>query len=211
MERARRVADGVLRGGSGGRTPTEAELAHADEQRSRAAEAAHGVDNSAYAQMMARHGLYASWSGVGDGWVPLVDRLLTELKALGWNGSVLGIKEKFGLLRCYFSRTRYDWHADAAAPQGGEWVEVAGVPEGADLPAMKQVMDAAEEASSTICEQCGAPGELRLDGDRFVTGCDAHTRGAIRATFVKRSVHAKWMLPAPYLKWWVPATDDGAA
>jgi hypothetical protein len=198
-----------MRGRSGGRTPTDAEIIHADAECSRAAEAALGVDTSTYAKMMARHGLYAAWSGVDDGWVPLVDRLLTELEALGWNGTVLGVKEKFGLLRFYFNHTRYEWQADPTAPQGGEWAEVAGTPEGADRAAIKQLVEAAEAASSTICERCGAPGELRLDGDWFLTGCALHARPAVRATFTKRSVYAKWMLPAPYVKWWVSDTEDG--
>ena len=28
--------------------------------------------------MMRRHDLYAPWSEIGDGWVPIVDRLITD-------------------------------------------------------------------------------------------------------------------------------------
>ena len=45
---------------------------------SREWEAALGADQTPFQQMMRRHGLYAPWSGIGDGWVPIVDRLITS-------------------------------------------------------------------------------------------------------------------------------------
>ena len=65
-------------------------------------EAALGADQTPFQQMMQRHGLYAPWSGVGDGWVPIVDRLITDLEAMGWRGQVRQVKEKFGGLRFYY-------------------------------------------------------------------------------------------------------------
>jgi hypothetical protein len=39
---------------------------------------------------------------IGDGWVPIVDRLVTDLEAMGWRGRVDQVKENFGGLRFYY-------------------------------------------------------------------------------------------------------------
>jgi hypothetical protein len=170
-QRTGEAADALLRERIGPRTPT-------DEERSQAWESVMGADASLYAQMMARHGVYAASSGIGDGWVPLVDRLLTDLKALGWNGTVKQVKEKLGGLRFYYDHDRYEWRADPTAPNGGEVVKVVGTPDDADVAAMHRLVDAAEAASFSICEQCGAPAELRVRGNWYLTACADHAGGA---------------------------------
>jgi hypothetical protein len=50
------------------------------------------------------HLQYKGWSGVGDGWVPIIDLLFTDLRAIGFKGSqVEQIKEKFAGLRVYIA------------------------------------------------------------------------------------------------------------
>lgn len=43
-------------------------------------------------------------SHVGEGWHSIVDDLIKDLFALGWNGSLYQIKEKFGGLRFYIDK-----------------------------------------------------------------------------------------------------------
>jgi hypothetical protein len=83
---------------------------------------------------------------VGPGWANLLERLVTDLESLGWNGKVLQVKQKFGGLRFYIP------------------------------PSSEIIHDCISEASGesyTIWEECGAPGSLREDG-WFKTLCDAH-------------------------------------
>ena len=71
---------------------------------------------------------------VGPGWGHLICRLIRDLFALGWNGEVHQVKEKFGGLRFYI---------------------------GAGSDEIFQRIDKAEEESYQICEECGKPGKLR--------------------------------------------------
>jgi hypothetical protein len=76
-------------------------------------------------------------SCVGKGWHKLVNSLIDDLFKLGWDGSLLQIKEKFGGLRFYIG-------------QGSA-----------------EIFDRlyiAEEESIHTCEECGEPGELYYDG-----------------------------------------------
>jgi hypothetical protein len=83
--------------------------------------------------------------GIGDGWVPLVETLIKDLLAMGWNREVGQIKEKFGLLRVYI---------------------------GEGTKAMFDRINKAEEDSAYICEECGGEGKLR--DTRWVrTLCDS--------------------------------------
>jgi hypothetical protein len=84
------------------------------------------------------------------GWSRLIDPLVARVAELG--GSVEQIKEKFGGLR--FCATLPVETPDAIAEEF--WDAVA----------------RAEVASFTICEQCGAPGKLRLR-----TLCEEHADG----------------------------------
>lgn len=70
---------------------------------------------------------------VGDGWVPILDQLLTDLTAAGWDGEIRQIKEKFGGLRFYASTND---------------------------PAHYDRIMAAELNSTKVCETCGQPGTV---------------------------------------------------
>ena len=86
---------------------------------------------------------------VGLGWADLLTHLVTDLFALGWNGVVLQIKEKFGGLRFYTGETTDE---------------------------MEKIIYAAEMQSYKICETCGAPGLPRV-GRWVKTLCDEHSEG----------------------------------
>jgi hypothetical protein len=81
----------------------------------------------------------------GLGWASLIDPLIERCKAEGVQ--IRQIKEKFGTLRFYVD-------ANASAE-------------------LEAAIDAAEKASASICELCGAPGQLR-EGNWLKTRCDAH-------------------------------------
>lgn len=87
--------------------------------------------------------------GVGDGWVPLLDKLCEELFKLGWNGHLAQMKEKFGGLRFYADKLPKDKLEEARA-----------------------AIHAAEKASYITCEDCGAPGSLRKQRPWIRTMCD---------------------------------------
>lgn len=82
---------------------------------------------------------------VGPGWYGIVSRLVDDLLALGWDGSVLQVKEKFGGLRFYI---------------GG----------GSDT--VHDRILAAEEESYKTCEECGGPGILREERFWRLTLCE---------------------------------------
>ncbi len=99
-----------------------------------------------YDQWATKWGVPAYAGGVGDGWVPLLETLATELAALGFDFStVTQIKEKYGGLRFY-----YDGITDA--------VDAA--------------VERAETAALRTCEECGAPGRRR-SGGWILALCDA--------------------------------------
>lgn len=68
---------------------------------------------------------------VGSGWSKIIEKLVSKLFSLGWDGRVTDIKEKFGGLRFYIGN-------------------------GADE--MWEVLDEAELESLKTCEICGKPG-----------------------------------------------------
>ena len=86
---------------------------------------------------------------VGPGWSDIIARLVEDLFKLGWDGSVLQVKEKFGCLRFYVG---------AASKEVFERIHQA------------------ENESLTVCEQCGAPGSVR-QGSWLKTLCDEHAAG----------------------------------
>jgi len=88
------------------------------------------------AETLARHGISEPVCGayVGDGWLLLVDKLLEDLVALGWDRDLKQVKEKFGTLRVYVGQA---------------------------TPEMYARIRTAEMASATICEMCGAPGTIQ--------------------------------------------------
>lgn len=100
-------------------------------------------ENDAFHVFMRRHDLHSEgWSLVGDGWIGLLDRLVVELKGMGWTGHVAQIKQKMGTLRFYT-----DNFTDA----------------------MRDRIQAAYAESAVTCEQCGKPATLRYDlgGDTY--------------------------------------------
>jgi hypothetical protein len=83
------------------------------------------------------------YSCVGPGWREILSDLIAELDSIGWTGEVHEVKEKFGGLRFYIG------------PQRGprdHWVRICAA------------LDEAESKSFHVCEDCGAPGELRVGG-----------------------------------------------
>jgi hypothetical protein len=88
-------------------------------------------------------------AAVGKGWSDLLKRLVEDLFKLGWDGSVLQVKEKFGGLRFYPGSVSDECH--------------------------DRIMEA-ESESYKICEECGAPGVMR-GGGWIKTLCDEHSMG----------------------------------
>ncbi len=84
-------------------------------------------------------------SQVGPGWSDLLKRLVIDLIALGWDGEIHQVKEKFGGLRFY----------------------TGGLTEEMDARVRQ-----AEEEASKACEACGAPGLIRSNGGWMMCRCD---------------------------------------
>ena len=103
-------------------------------------------DDDPFDALCIKHGFETpAWSGVGVGWLPILDKLFGRLRAAGVT-SLGQVKEKFGTLRVYVGAV--DTHAviDAAIRE-------------------------AEAESAVTCETCGAPGKLRVGG-WLTTSCD---------------------------------------
>lgn len=71
----------------------------------------------------------------GNGWAGLIDEMLADLRAACPDARIVQVKEKFGALRVYLEN-KLDKDAKAILRRG-------------------------EARSLTVCEVCGAPGELR--------------------------------------------------
>jgi len=84
---------------------------------------------------------------VGDGWKPLVEKLVADIASIDTSVMVSQVKEKFGGLRFYI---------------------YSGTPE------VWKLIDKAERASYTICEECGDKAEQRSVGKYgwIYTRCD---------------------------------------
>jgi hypothetical protein len=83
----------------------------------------------------------------GPGWRSIIEPLMERCQKEGV--SIFQIKEKFGGLRFYVGPASDDLH---------------------------KAIHESEDKSFTICEQCGAPGQLRSDG-WIRTLCDEHAEG----------------------------------
>jgi hypothetical protein len=83
----------------------------------------------------------------GEGWYQILLNLFTALAVLEPRPVIVQVKEKFGGLRVYLDG-------------GGE--------EAAAL------IREAENLASETCEDCGAPGRLRMDRPWIATLCDHH-------------------------------------
>lgn len=81
---------------------------------------------------------------VGDGWEPILRRMMARLSQLPHAPQLTQVKEKWGILRVYISP-----HTDEA----------------------QAIVDRAEADSKTVCEDCGKPGRLR-EGGWLRTLCD---------------------------------------
>lgn len=82
-----------------------------------------------------------------SGWHSLIQKLIEDLIRLGWDKEICQVKEKFGGLRFYIN-------------EGSEEIY--------------ERIHQAERESYEICEDCGAPGELRKDLGWYFTLCDIH-------------------------------------
>lgn len=86
----------------------------------------------------------------GEGWYPLIEPVLQYIKEYNKDKgdldkiTVYQIKEKWGVLQ----------------------MDIGNYPE-----EVEKMVEAAEKASATVCEKCGAPGTLRQDG-WWATLCD---------------------------------------
>lgn len=80
-------------------------------------------------------------SRVSDGWLPLLEDLVSKLKQRGWTGEVAQIKEKFGGLRFY---------ANPSIKTGNTKEEIE---------EFQRLIYEAEDKSFKICEFCGQPGK----------------------------------------------------
>jgi hypothetical protein len=81
---------------------------------------------------------------VGPGWHGILERLIPKLEAMGWDGALHQVKEKFGGLRFYI---------------------------GCGSLEMFAAIDDAELESFKTCEDCGKPGELRRNRSWWRTLC----------------------------------------
>ena len=92
-----------------------------------------------------RTGLYSGNDGaVGEGWVPILDRLAEDLVNMGWDRHLGQVKEKFGTLRFYIGQSTEE---------------------------MLDRIDRASAETAITCEECGSPGKMR-SGGWIVVRCD---------------------------------------
>lgn len=90
---------------------------------------------------------------VGEGWFPLIKRLIEDLINLGWNKEIVDIKEKFGTIRFYIN-------------EGNDKI-------------FNRIIDA-EVESSKVCEISGKPGELRRVNGWYKTLCEEEYNKLLR-------------------------------
>jgi hypothetical protein len=96
---------------------------------------------------------------VGEGWRPLVEECHERLQVAFPDYELLDIKQKYGVLE--FQAFPRRW-----AEGQGQWTRQ----EYADLHAITGEI---RDRSETICEWCGAPGQLRESRKHELTVCDA--------------------------------------
>lgn len=118
-----------------------------------AARARGNVRDTPFAQLLAKYGFdYPScYSGVGEGWFPILETAIAKLQLLG-HVRISQIKEKFGRLTIYFDIDNEASDAERAL--------------------IRAAVNDAVSASCVTCEFCGAPGEMRCAGWHKVR-CDA--------------------------------------
>ncbi|WP_074118766.1 hypothetical protein [Bradyrhizobium sp. AS23.2] len=94
-----------------------------------------------------------------EGWHDLLQRLCVRLEAALREGEtiqILQIKEKFALLRVY-------WSGDVSPETAAR---------------LREAIALAEARSACTCERCGAEGRLYRDGGVYMTRCAEHAQGA---------------------------------
>jgi hypothetical protein len=95
-----------------------------------------------WGDVAARHGLDPNRAPVGDGWADLVDRLFTDLEAMGWHSTLISrFEEKYGELLLESD------HPASPPSFEGRW------------SAWEQRIEEAERESDRTCSECGRPGE----------------------------------------------------
>lgn len=82
----------------------------------------------------------------GDGWVPLIESLIVDLIAFGWDKQLGQVKEKFGGLRFYL--------------------------DGETTDDINKRISEAESQSFKVCEACGNPGSDKGSTAWISTLCD---------------------------------------
>jgi hypothetical protein len=94
----------------------------------------------------------------GNGWFQAIHDLVLDLIALGWNGEVVQIKEKFGYLRFYIEQPFPCRECDnyGTVTGIGERVVPCGTCDGTDYHKIQQRITLAEMDSHQTCESCGA-------------------------------------------------------
>ena len=96
---------------------------------------------------------------VGLGWIPLLDRLATDLVALGWQRGLSQVKEKFGTLRFYAQ-----FKGMSSEQQATCWARIR----------------LAEAESAKTCEACGSTIDVTTaanPGAYWIRTCCAACRG----------------------------------
>ncbi len=114
-----------------------------------------------YEALFGRHAA-ALGTLVGPGWwEPLLEMLddMSKIPNFVGNFQIAQIKEKFGGLRCYLTRTN-----DDRTPELDE-----------AFAAALKLGQKAEQLCDTRCERCGEPGETR-GGGWIKTACDRHAK-----------------------------------
>lgn len=112
--------------------------------------------------MLKKHGIDSAKIACGafcdEGWVDLIDKLIEDLIALGWNKHIDQIKEKFGGLRFYVG--------DTSRAPNGRFISYKKI---------NLLISKAESESFKICEKCGKSGQPR-GGGWIKTLCEGHYR-----------------------------------
>lgn len=104
-----------------------------------------------FQEFLKRHNISSPpcYSGVGQGWIPILDELVEKLTKLGWDKQFAQVKEKFGTLRVYLETYPPEHREEYYA-----------------------LIRDAEERSATVCEDCGKPGKIRRERGWHRTLCD---------------------------------------
>jgi hypothetical protein len=117
------------------------------------------------------------------GWYTLVDKLCADIEAIlspaeRSTFEVLQIKEKFAALRFYFRfGGAKDTYIDIVGGGNiGTLVSKSESEREDRMQSLRELVEAAMQQSSSICETCGESGEIRNLKGYFVALCDRHSR-----------------------------------